>query len=55
VRQLAHQGPDAREILARSLLTPACGMGYLSPEAATRVLALLADLSARGRGWLATL
>ncbi|MEW6657815.1 MAG: hypothetical protein AB1424_04065 [Thermodesulfobacteriota bacterium] len=55
VQQLAHQGPPLKEILSRSLLTPACGMGYLTPEAATRVLALLTDLSARGRAWLAAL
>jgi hypothetical protein len=55
VQQLAHQGMTVKEILSRSLLTPACGMGYLTPEAATRVLVLLADLSARGRGWLAAL
>jgi hypothetical protein len=55
VHQLAPQGAAAQEILSRSLLTPACGLGYLTPEAATRVLALLADLSARGRGWLAAL
>jgi len=52
VQQLAQQGAAVKEILSRSLLTPACGMGYLTPETATRVLALLADLSARGRGWL---
>ncbi|MHB8069494.1 MAG: uroporphyrinogen decarboxylase/cobalamine-independent methonine synthase family protein [Desulfobaccales bacterium] len=55
VQQLALQGPTLKEILSQSLLTPACGMGYLTPEAATRVLALLADLSARGRNWLAAL
>ena len=38
VRQLGHQGPAIKEILSRSLLTPACGMGYLSPDAATRVM-----------------
>ncbi len=55
VQQLAQQGPPLKEILTQSLLTPACGMGYLPPVAATRVLALVADLSARGRGWLAAL
>jgi len=55
VQQLAHQGLPPKEILSRSLLTPACGMGYLTPEAATRVLALLTELSARGRAWLAAL
>ncbi|MDD5642149.1 MAG: hypothetical protein PHX53_10895, partial [Syntrophales bacterium] len=55
VQQLASSGTAIKEILAGALLTPACGMGYLSPEAADRVLALLQDLSARGRKWLATL
>ncbi|OGP69211.1 MAG: hypothetical protein A2Z73_04530 [Deltaproteobacteria bacterium RBG_13_60_28] len=55
VQQLARQGAATKEILSRSLLTPACGTGYLSPEAATRVLALLAELSDKGRGWLASL
>jgi hypothetical protein len=55
VQQLARLGPPPKEILSRSLLTPACGMGYLTPEAATRVLALLTELSARGRDWLAAL
>ncbi len=55
VQQLAAQGPAAQEVLSRSLLTPACGMGYLTPDAATRVLAMLGDLSARGRSWLASL
>jgi hypothetical protein len=55
VEQLARQGTATKEILSRSLLTPACGTGYLSPEADTRILALLAELSARGRGWLDSL
>jgi len=55
VEQLAKQGPGVKEILSQSLLTPACGLGYLSPEAATRALAILAELSARGQGWLAAL
>ncbi len=44
-----------KEILSQGLLTPACGMGYLSPEAATRVLATLPELSARGQRWLESL
>jgi len=55
VQQLSRQGTAAKEILSQSLLTPACGTASLSPEAATRVLALLAELSAKGRGWLASL
>lgn len=55
VQQLAEQGPTLREILSRALLTPACGMGYLTPDAATRVLDLLKEMSVRGRKWLAAL
>jgi hypothetical protein len=55
VQQLTVPGLATGEILSRSLLTPACGMGYLSPEAATRVLDLLKEMSSRGRKWLATL
>lgn len=55
VKDLAVPGITTKEILSRSLLTPACGMGYLSPEAATRVLGLLAELSDKGRSWMASL
>jgi hypothetical protein len=55
VQHLTVPGMTTKDILSRSLLTPACGMGYLSPEAATRVLGLLAELSDKGRGWLASL
>jgi hypothetical protein len=44
-----------KEILAQSLLTPACGMGYMSQAAGRRVLTTLAVLQARGQEWLATL
>jgi methionine synthase II (cobalamin-independent) len=54
VRRLAAQGLDLQGMLSRALLTPACGMGFLSQESARRVLALLADLSVRGREWLAS-
>jgi hypothetical protein len=53
VEQLAQGGADVQEILSRSLFTPACGLGYLTPEEAVRALGLLADLSSRGRSWLA--
>ena len=56
VEQLAHDlktGP--KEILSQVLLTPACGMGYLSPDEARRALKVLADLSRRGQEWLASL
>jgi hypothetical protein len=55
VRQLAESGMTAKEILSRSILTPACGMGYLSPEDAHRVLSLLGELSDKGKSWLASL
>jgi hypothetical protein len=56
VQQLAEdQKTGAKEILSQALLTPACGMGYLSPAAARGVLATLAELSARGQRWLASL
>lgn len=55
VRQLESLGFDRKAILSRALLTPACGLGYLSPESARRVLAWLSGLSARGRHWLNSL
>jgi hypothetical protein len=55
VNQLAaDQNLAPREVLSQALLTPACGMGYLSEAAARRVLALLQELSARARSWLAS-
>ncbi len=45
----------SKEILSRAILTPACGMGYLSPDEARRALRILADLSARGQEWLASM
>jgi hypothetical protein len=55
VTQLAaDQQLGLKEILSQALLTPACGMGYLSPENARRTLAMLAELSLRGRRWLAS-
>jgi hypothetical protein len=55
VQQLAaDQKMGLKEVLFRALLTPACGMGYLSPDAARRVLVTLQELSARGRQWLAS-
>jgi hypothetical protein len=51
-RLAAEQGCGVGEILSQSLLTPACGMGYLSPETARRALAILAELSARAQNWL---
>jgi len=40
-------GLDPGRVAKQSLLTPACGMGTMTPEAAERVLALLRGLSAR--------
>ncbi|MBM4284552.1 MAG: methionine synthase [Deltaproteobacteria bacterium] len=53
VRQLAVLGPAAAQILSQALLTPACGLGYLSPEQAARALALLQELSELARRWRA--
>jgi hypothetical protein len=46
---------SVKDILDQSLLTPACGMGYLSRDDARRVLAFLKELSFRGQEWLASL
>jgi methionine synthase II (cobalamin-independent) len=46
---------EVKEVLSRAWLTPACGMGYLTPDLARQALAVLSDLSARGREWLAKL
>ncbi len=42
-------------ILSQSILTPACGMGFMSVEDARRVLTTLAELSGRGQEWLASI
>ncbi len=55
VQELEGLGLTPMTVLSQALLTPACGLGYLPEEAARRVLTLLADLSARARGWLASL
>jgi hypothetical protein len=56
VAQLARdQKTGLKEILNQAILTPACGMGYLSPEEARRGFQVLADLSTRGQEWLASL
>lgn len=54
VGRLAGLGLGVREVLHHSLLTPACGLGYLSPEEATRALQLLEALGQRARQWLAS-
>jgi methionine synthase II (cobalamin-independent) len=42
---LEHKGISRSKLLAQSLLTPACGLGPVSEEAAEQVLALLAEFS----------
>ncbi len=49
MRSLASEGLGVEEIFARSLLTPSCGLGYLSCEGALRALELLSGLSRRMR------
>jgi hypothetical protein len=54
VEELTKLGIDKAFLLSRSLLTPACGMGYLAPAKARGSLACLAALSRRAQTWLAT-
>jgi hypothetical protein len=44
-----------KELLAQSLLTPACGTGYMSQDDSRRVLTTLKELGLRGQEWLASL
>ncbi|MFZ5448231.1 MAG: methionine synthase [Thermodesulfobacteriota bacterium] len=44
-----------REILSQSLLTPACGTGFMSLDDSRRVFSTLAELSVRGQEWLASM
>ncbi len=44
-----------KDILAQSLLTPACGTGYMSPDDSRLVLTTLKELGLRGQEWLAAL
>lgn len=55
VRAVQERGVDLHRLLFQALLTPACGLGYLSPDAAHRALTLLSGLSARARRWLESL
>ena len=48
-RRLLRCGLDPDEIIRRSLLTPACGMGTMKPEAASRVQSMLSLLSKKCR------
>jgi len=57
--QMNHLAEDVhrglKEILSQSLLTPACGTGYMSQDDARRVLTTLKELGIRGQEWLAAL
>jgi hypothetical protein len=44
-----------KEILAQSILTPACGTGYMSQDDSRRVLTTLKELGDRGQEWLSSL
>ena len=44
------EGIPFKQLVAQGLLTPSCGLASMSPEAATQVLELLAELSAKLRG-----
>jgi methionine synthase II (cobalamin-independent) len=55
IEQLVHIGLDKSALLSQSLLTPACGLGYLTPDKAREALASLVELSQRARNWLASL
>ncbi len=55
VEQLASMGLSPVQVLSQALLTPSCGLGYLSPEDAHTALAWLGELSTRARSWLASL
>jgi hypothetical protein len=48
-----HVGP--KEILSQSILSPACGTGFMSQDSARRVFTTLAELSGRGQEWLASI
>jgi hypothetical protein len=44
-----------KDILSQSLLTPACGTGFMSPDDSRRVMTTLAELSTRGQEWFANM
>lgn len=51
ITSLARQtGLNRHTVMERSLVTPSCGMGSLSPEAAVQILDLTAGVSAKLRG-----
>ena len=49
VQKLSAAGVAMEKILCQSLITPSCGMGSLSAEAALKVLQLLDEVSRRLR------
>ena len=51
VEELSGRGLDRRMVLSQALLTPACGLGYLSPELAAQALFFLKELQHRARRW----
>ncbi len=53
--RLAARGLPRSVVLPRVLFTAACGLGYLAPAQAQAALAVVADLSARGRRLLSEL
>ncbi len=55
VEELVIAGLDKKALLSQSLITPACGLGYLAPEKAQEALSHLAALGRRAQAWLATL
>jgi hypothetical protein len=55
VKELAQIGLEKPNLLGQSLLTPACGLGYLAPDKAEEALANLKALSRRAQAWLASL
>lgn len=55
VERLTGLGLEPAQVLSQALVTPSCGLGYLSPEAAATALGYLKELSDRAREWLTSL
>jgi hypothetical protein len=53
VEELVSAGLDKKSLLSQSLITPACGLGYLAPDKAREALSFLAALGRRAQAWLA--
>jgi methionine synthase II (cobalamin-independent) len=49
IAPFTREGIPFKQMVAQSLLTPSCGLGTLSPEAAAQVLQLLSELSTKVR------